>query len=106
MAIISNSAQTLCIINHLEYMMCGDSAILNDFDCPLLSLTKTLYFTSPNSLMRSVSIVHECSTSCTFQKSCSNGTTIERELVSNGSSLVYEHDWSNEIVCLNVYCMP
>ena len=60
MAVISNSSQTLCIINQLEYMVCGNSTILNDFDCPLLSLIKTLYFTTSNSLVCSVSIVHEC----------------------------------------------
>ena len=86
--------------------MCGDSAILNDFDCPLLSLTKTLYFATPKSLVCSVSVVHECSSSCVFRRQRSSATTVEREKVLNESSLVYEHDWSNEIVCLNMYCMP
>ena len=84
--------------------MCGDSAIINDLDCPLLSLTNTLYFTNPNSLVCSVFVVHECSTSCVFQRQGSS-YTIKRELVLK-DSLGYEHDWSNEIVCLNVYCMP
>ena len=56
MAVVSNSCRTICIINQVDYMDCGDSTILNDLDCPLLSLTN---FTIPNSLLCSVSIVHE-----------------------------------------------
>ena len=77
--------------------------IYNDYDCPILSLTNLVYCISSEHILQSVSIIHECTTTCVFvTKSVSK--RVEHEDV-NTSSLAYDHDWSNKLFCHNVYCM-
>ena len=55
------------------------------------------------SFMHSVSIMHECSSSCTFEHADTT-TVVEREHVTS-RKLVFVHDFSNNLYAFNVYCM-
>lgn len=80
------------------------TALCNEVDCPLLQLTNVFHCVSSNCIQKSVSIHHECSNSCIF-KHGTGSKTIERENVSFKNNLTFHHDYTNNIYCLNVYCM-
>lgn len=90
-------------MNTFECVFAGTELVYNDFDCPLLILTKDIDCVTPTSLVRSVSIVHQCSSSCVFKETVSR-TLVEREAIES-RRIVFEHDWSNDVFCLNNYCM-
>ena len=82
-----------CLIQLFEEILGSfDEAILNDIDCPLLTLTKKFLLVPPSALVCAVSICHQCSSSCTL---------IE---LSNGQ-LTFKHDWSNDLYAYNTCCM-
>ena len=59
-----------CLIQLFEEMVGSfGEAILNDIDCPLLTLTKQLLLVPPSTLVCAVSICHQC---CTLKEQ-SNG---------------------------------
>lgn len=89
LAVVANTTQRYCIINPLEYIVCGTTTLYN-LDCPLLTMTKDLHFVSPLSLMCSVSIVHECSTSCVSEASIQLKLLKEKQLNLN---LLYFSIW-------------
>ena len=93
----------MCIVNPFDRLIVGDEAVHNDLDCPLLMFTHNLNFILPSAIQCPVSVVHACSDSCNFHHS-TTFTTIEREAVDT-NKIVLKHDWSNDIFCLNVYCM-
>ncbi|KAL5497408.1 hypothetical protein EMCRGX_G013875 [Ephydatia muelleri] len=41
--------------------------VLNQYDCPILELSKMVFCTSSTNISRSVSLVHECTDSCGFK---------------------------------------
>ena len=90
-------------MNTFEYVLAGTDHLYNDCDCPLLMLTKDIDCVNPTSLMCSVSVVHQCFGSCVFRERVSR-TVVEREAIES-HRIVFEHDWSNDIFCLNNYCM-
>ena len=94
----------MCIVNPSDRVMVGDEAVHNDLDCPLLILTQNLSFISPTKIECPISVVHECSETCSFHQSTTFTTYIEREAV-NTNKVIFKHDWSNDVFCLNVYCM-
>ena len=62
-----------CLIPLFEEMVGSfGEEILNDIDCPLLTLTKQLLLEPPSTLVCAVSICHQCSSSCTLKEQ-SNG---------------------------------
>ena len=77
--------------------------ITNSYDCPLLELTNELLVVESKTIVREVSIVHECTTSCKYvEKQLS--ISVERESV-NSNQLVYEHDYQNNYFCFNLYAI-
>ena len=80
----------------------GDN-LLNEYDCPILTMTNLIYCIPSSSVHCSVSVVHECTDSCVFVSDnvCKD---VEHEKVSI-AQLCYHHDWSNNMYCLNIYCM-
>lgn len=102
-AVIAVQQQRYCIVQELETVSVNGEPILNQFDCPLLTLSTDFYAVHPDSIITSISVIHECTTSCTFKQN-SSSSRIERELISQ-NSLVYEHDWSHNIYCLNLFCI-
>ncbi len=77
--------------------------LLNEYDCPLLSLTRTVIAVPAVHVRKATSIVHECTETCCFVNIV-HYRNVEREQVPQ-SSLVYQNDFSNCMYCLNVYCM-
>ena len=75
------------MVRKFERILTTDgTALTNEFDCPLLTLTSDVYCITPSLVCRPVSIVHECGTSCHFL----NGKFI--------------HDYSNFMFCFNIFC--
>lgn len=81
----------------------GNNEILNDLDCPLLMLTRTIFTVKSSAILNAVSVVHECGSTCKFVIKQWPGR-IEREQYLS-SRIEYEHDYGNSLYYLNVYCM-
>lgn len=77
--------------------------ILNEYDCPVLSLTDLIYCIPSQCIKHSISVVHECTTTCTYVTNCISNV-IEHETVQT-ASLIFKHDWKNKLYCHNIYCM-
>lgn len=77
--------------------------ILNEFDCPFLTFSNLIYCIPSTSVKRSVSVVHECSNTCMYTTDLTS-KTVEHEGV-DVSEVVFKHDWSTNLYCLNIYCM-
>lgn len=77
--------------------------IVNEFDCPLMTMSNILYCIPSKWILHAVSIVHECSNTCLY----STTTTSERveQIDIQTSKLTLTHDWTNKIFCFNIYCM-
>ena len=97
------SERSFCVIQRLEYMNYHGVQVCNDYDCPLLSLTTVFHCVPSHCVSHSVSVVHECSSTCTF-RTIESTIIVEREYVSS-QKLVFVHDISNSLYALNVYCM-
>lgn len=95
----------VCILRGLQFITSplGDK-IMNEVDCPLLELSHTIFTTLSSSVLKAVSVMHECSTTCHFV-SKQIPQNIERESVSV-SKLEFEHDFSSNLIyCLNLYVL-
>ena len=77
--------------------------VCNDYDCPLLSLTTVFHCVPSRCISHFVSVVHECSSTCTF-KTIESTIIVEREHISS-QKLIFVHDISNSLYAVNVYCM-
>ena len=93
-----------CVIRKLESYSAGatDEPILNDVECPLLFLSHELFVVSPRSIVRPISIVHQCSDSCSFQED-TVVSHIEYQETTH-TSLVFKHDFTNNLYCFNIFC--
>ena len=68
------------MVRPLEKMDLLGEQMMNEFDCPLLSMTNVLYYIPSNTVSQAVSVVHECTNSCTFVKT-SVSRNVEHEAV-------------------------
>ena len=75
----------------------------NEYDCPLYSLTDLFHCVQSLCINHTVSVVHECSSSCMF-KSLPVGTQVKRQTVMS-HKLTFDHDFCNNIYSRNLYCM-
>ncbi len=100
----SVQGRVVCLVQGFEALESPlGEPLVNEYDCPLLSLTRTVITVYAFNIIKAISIVHECTESCCFVNSVRH-RNVEREQISV-SSLVYEHDFSNYLYCLNIYCM-
>ena len=75
----------------------------NDQDCELLELESRTIELDPTKIIKKVSIIHDCTSTCKYS---SNATfTIERELTTSNKKLTLEHDLLRNVYCLNPYSM-
>ena len=94
----------MCIIRLFEIQ----NSLVDEYDLPIAILTNELVSVQPLEVMKPVSIVHLCSSSC---KLVSRSATrlIERENVELSNApdyqLVFEHDISNQLYVVNNYCI-
>ena len=95
--------QAICLVRTLEVMDNMGEQLLNEFDCPLLSMTNLCYCIPSASICHSVSVVHECTHTCTF-----TSILVSKQVEHESVELVqkyYQHDWSNNMYCHNIFCM-
>ena len=92
-----------CLVRLLEEITTDEATLLNSFDCPLINLTNIIYCVPSTFVSHSVSIVHQCTDSCKISRR-DTIYQVEQEQLKL-PSLVYTHDWSNTMYCLNVYFM-
>ena len=104
----NENGNSLCIVRGLKFLFSQEGDLVtNEFDCPSLMLTRTVFVTKPSTVLKAVSVIHECGArgSCKFaMRQCQR--TIEREQLYLSSRVEYEHDYcTNRMYYLNVYCM-
>ena len=90
---------TLCLLQRfLSLLTSTGEQLLNEFDCPLLELTKTLFTVPGGNIRKAVNIVrtHVCLLRKLQDK-------LEREHLGC-NQLTFVHDWSNYSNCCNVFC--
>ena len=60
----------VCLIQGFQKLQSQDGAMpfLNEYDCPLLELTRTIFSTPGRNILQAVSVVHECGASCRFEE--------------------------------------
>ena len=80
-----SSGEANCIVQGFHSMN-----VSNEYSCPFLELSKTIFTTSSLNIQRPVCIVHECTSTCVFQDSTAS-RTIEREDFAS-TTLVFVHD--------------
>ena len=85
-----------------ELTLSDGRAMVNDYDCPLLDLSTTIFCTTGNNVQRPVSFVHECSATCLCKEAGTSRRSVEREIVEE-DTLVFEHDWNNTMYCYNIW---
>ncbi len=90
-----------------EQLMSGSDSLLNEQECPLLTLVDVMLVISTNLVLTSVSIIHNRINTCTFNTGhCARKLTVEREhniICNNG--LAFNHNYTNVMYCINIYCM-
>ena len=84
-----------------QAVLAQQSAVCNEYDCPLLMIEDRIITVPVKQVICSVSILHECGLSCTFVTRPSQ-RRVERELI-DGDSLQYKHDTKNNLFSLNIY---
>jgi hypothetical protein len=77
--------------------------LLNEYDCPILTMSNLVYCIPSTSVLYPVSVVHECNNSCVFVSGIIS-RAVEHEKVDS-AQLCYHHDWSNNMYSLNIFCM-
>ena len=74
----TTAGNAICLIQGFQFVSINDEILLNNFECPMLQLSKTIFTTPGSNVKRAVSIVHECTDSCSMQEVA----TIQRENIS------------------------
>ena len=92
-----------CIIQLFEPMDTFGISVSNEYDCSLLSLSCIFRCVFAHCVLQSVSVVHECTSTC-MVKNATSSCIIERISVSSQKQL-FVHDYTNNIYALNIYCM-
>ena len=90
--------QRYCILQELEELH-----INNEFDCPLLSLTNNYHFVIPDIVHTTVSILHQCTSSCKFITR-SYVLNFEREQTSQ-SRLTFQHHLTDSMFFFYLFCI-
>ena len=95
-----------CMVRTLQCMDVLGQQIMNEYDCPLLSMTNLLYCIPSTSVSHAVSVAHECTDSCLFVNSSVEVPfrRVEHESVESSFPL-FKHDFSSKMYRRNVYCI-
>ncbi len=95
------------VVHLYEQLMSGSDSLLNEQECPLLTLVDVMLVISTNLVLTSVSFIHNYTNTCTFNTGhCARKLTVEREhtgICNNGLS--FNHNYTNKMCCINIYCM-
>ena len=93
-----------CVLKPFEKIQIGGTYIMNDVECPLLELQSRIIVVRSESVVESVSIIHQCTPACSFVQ-VKRPKVVEREEIEQ-LTLFYKHSNKNPMYCLNVYKMP
>ena len=87
------------MVQHMDpHMVASGQPCLNQFDCPLLTLTKVIRVLFPAAIVRAISVVHQCTSTCVVD-SMHIAARMERQRVSE-NTLRLKHDCRNSIVIM------
>ena len=93
----------LCLVRPFEQVLAADGQpVNNEYECPLLLLEDKVTVVPVDSVLSSLSIVHECGRTCVYSQHSQR--RVERETVDS-DRIQYVHDLCNNLYSLNVYCM-
>ena len=93
-----------CIIQLLEpETAIPQGCILDEFDCPLLTVVDFFYVIPSSSFCAAVSVVHKCTTTCSFVEK--TASAVVEGCDTSVNRLVFVHDWTNTVYCNNIYCL-
>lgn len=92
-----------CIVKPFHLITVLHEKVCNEIDCPLLEKENRIKVIRSRNIIRAVSIVHQCTNTCSFTATLMT-KTVEREDV-NSQNVQYKHDRSNNMYCLNIYKM-
>ena len=81
-------------------MLPDGQPLLNPFDCSLYNLSRTIFSVDSSAIVRPVSMVHECGSSCKLDNA-EFVQNIEREQIIT----TFRHVWTVTKFCYNVYCI-
>ena len=100
----TKSEHTLCLVRGFEPLkLSNGQQCFNNVECPLFTLTQTLFTVDSTRIAMAISMPHECQDSCKF-KDTQVHNMVEREEVAN-TNLVFEHDWTQLLYCYNIFCI-
>lgn len=78
--------------------------VADELGCPSFVLSHNIFFSETEDVVKAVSMVHQCDSSCQFVTK-SYSRNVERETIL-ASRLEYVHDYCNNLkYSLNVYCL-
>ncbi len=100
----AETKKAYCILQLFEKVEANSQDVLNDRDCPLLLLLNILILVPSTSVVSDVSIAHECGSECKYVSGSTTSRLMERESITVSGN-TFEHDFSNNLFCLNVYSL-
>ena len=83
--------------------MAGEVSVVNDMDCPYILSTHCFEVVPSANILGSISLIHECMSSCSVVPI--RTASIEREQVLISGVKSVRHDLTNDLYILNLYCM-
>ena len=89
---VAGTEAAVCVIQGFQHMRLLSEPILNDNDCPHLTLSNSIFITSTENIKRDVSIVHEYTSSCKLMEA-TTVQTHEREEIQFRTQQ-FKHDWA------------
>ena len=92
---------SFCIVEMMEQFFCAGARLLTELECPLAEFSGRFELISSEKIRGAVSVIHECTNSCTTANT-SNHITIEREKVPYMGKVV-SHDFINNLYSINLY---
>ncbi|KAL5515795.1 hypothetical protein EMCRGX_G001015 [Ephydatia muelleri] len=93
---------TFCLVRYLEpVLMAGTEPVLNEWSCPLLTLTNVIRCIASTLVSCAVSVVHQCDSQCVLAEQ-ETTSRIERELVTQKKT-VFVHNTDNNMYCCNIF---
>ena len=92
-----NEGKCFCIVRYMEPVMIGTALRLNQFDCPLFTLMNILRVLPSVNISCSISVVHQCSTTCVLKEKAVE-TTLEGHRVTHFCRMI------GPITCIATMC--
>ena len=92
-----------CVLQKVDKLLVGGVPVLNEMDCPLVQATQRFRVVPSTAVMGSISLIHECNTSCRVQPQ--RIAMIERERTAVTGGKTFAHDRKNTFYSINTYCI-